>query len=217
LKNYGQIKPVFDEILGIKKVTHKISGPAVVYDNVFEAGYFANYAEFREVGYAQLLTVIGRVEAQIESPGLPRFVNDRRVLIDAIGRFREACKYYKGDLANEHEVQDVFWVMLRPLFEKLRRDEALPKLGEKQYKPDFLIPELNTLIEVKYIGQATQTASIQDELLTDAVAYLKASTSYTSLIIIIYDAASKLRDGTPLKEELSTIPNVTNVFIFPKI
>jgi hypothetical protein len=102
-----------------------------------------------------LLRVIGRVRQLAEDPGLPQPAASVSQLVRTLRRFRECCQYRQQPLANEREVQDVLWIMLRSQLDRLDREETLAKFGAQAYKPDFGVPDLATLVEVKFIGEKT--------------------------------------------------------------
>ena len=59
---------------------------------------------------------------------------------------------------SERGVQDIIWIMLRAQSDRVDRESTPPRFGTKNYRPDFGIPDLSTLIEVKFIGERTRIA-----------------------------------------------------------
>jgi hypothetical protein len=55
----------------------------------------------------------------------------------------------------EREVQDILWLILRPVFDDLVDEETLHTVGHSTYRADFGIPSLGLLIEVKYARMAS--------------------------------------------------------------
>jgi len=81
-----------------------------------------------------------------------------------LSRFEAAMKRWRCDsdklknpirwpIVSEREVQDILYLVLRSYFDDLIDEEAMPKFGHKFHKPDFAIPSLRLLIEVKYAYQ----------------------------------------------------------------
>ena len=67
-------------------------------------------------------------------------------------RFESAMRRWKPEwhVSNEKDVQHIIWLILRSYFDDLVDEETLPKFGHSSYKPDFGIPSLSLLIEIKY-------------------------------------------------------------------
>ena len=107
--------------------------------------------------------------------------------------------------------------MLRSQFERVEREEILPTFGTKAYKPDFGIPDLRVLVEVKFIGQKTKVANIQEEILADIPGYLNDSTKYDGVIEVVYDHAQQLRDAKPFIEDLRNVEGIVEVIVVPGI
>ena len=107
------------------------------------------------------------------------------------------------------------WIMLRSQFDRVEREETLPKFGVKNYRPDFGIPDLQVLIEAKFISEKTQVSKIQEEVLADIPGYLSGSSGYNSLITFVYDSAHKLRDTRSFIEDIRSVDGIIDVIIVP--
>jgi hypothetical protein len=70
---------------------------------------------------------------------------------------------------------------------------------------------------VKYIGLQTRVAAIQEEILADIPAYLGEHTNYSGLIVLVYDAAQKLRDPRKFTEDLKRVEGIVEVIVVPGI
>ncbi len=139
-------------------------------------------------------------------------------LIRVLRRFRECCQYLKSPPKREAEVQDIVWIMLRSHFDRLDREDTLPRFGVKNYKPDFGVPDLRTLVEVKFVGEKTKVGEdIQESILGDIPGYLNQHSKYDNLIVLVYDAAHKLRDPRKFIEDLRSADGIIEVFIIAGI
>jgi len=136
-------------------------------------------------------------------------------LVQILRRFRECCQYIIELPQKEKDVQTILWIMLRSHFDNLEKEETLPKFGIKNYKPDFGIPELRVLIEVKFIGIKTEISSIQEEILGDVPGYLNSATNYDSVFVFVYDAAHKLRDYKKFARDLESVEGIATVIVIP--
>lgn len=114
---------------------------------------------------------------------------------------------------SEREVQDIMWLMLRPYFKDLIDEETLPKLGHSAYKPDFAIPSLRTLLEVKYVRKKGDFKTVEKEILEDSVAYLTNTKDYGKLIVFIYDHSSSVQEHEVTMRDLCKVSNITDVVI----
>ena len=108
-------------------------------------------------------------------------------------------------------------MILRSHFDRLDREETLPKFGAKSYKPDFGVPDLRTLIEAKFIGQKTEVSDIQEGILADVPGYVNNATNYDTIAVFVYDAAHKLRDPRKFIEDLRSIDEILDVIVVPGI
>ncbi|MDD5222692.1 MAG: hypothetical protein PHE84_01765 [bacterium] len=217
---YGEVEEVIDQLEGIQKIEvpeFDKRRPSVFYKNYIEAGYLSRRQIYQHEGYTQLIKIIGRVRQLAEDPTLPRIEPSVSHLVQTIRRFRECCQYLSNRPNNEKDVQDILWIILRSHFERIDREEVLPRFGAKAYKPDFGIPDLRVLIEVKYIGEKINLPSIQEEILSDIPGYLGSNTKYDGIIIFIYDAAQKLRDSRKFVEDLRSVEGIIDIVITPGI
>lgn len=122
----------------------------------------------------------------------------------------------KWEIAREEHVQDIIWVMLRGYFPDIIPEDSLPKIGEIFYKPDFGIPSLRLLIEVKYAYKGEDFKRIQKEIHEDSIVYLQRTNIYSKLLIFIYDASCSVEKHNTYKEELKKLAGVEDVIIVCK-
>ncbi len=218
-EKYGEVEDIVEQIVGRKEVSISVDGDASpsTYANFIEAGYLSGKTTYAYEGYTQLLKVIGRVRRLAESPGASLDQPSVTGLIRVLGRFRECCQFTEEAPRSERDVQDIVWIMLRSHFDRIDREETLPRLGIKNYRPDFGVPELNTLVEVKFIGESTNLSAIQEELLADIPGYLQDKTRYAGIVILVYDAAQKLRDARRFVEDLRKVEGILDVVVVPGI
>ena len=215
---YGEVADVIEQFEGRAEIVIPGGhGTKSVFPNYIEAGYLSGRTMHTHQGYTQLLKVIGKVRAQASRMPRPRDESSVSLLLRILGRFRECCQYLREPPADERAVQDVVWIMLRSQFDRVDREGTLPKFGLKSYRPDFGVPEVRTLVEVKFIGDKTDPARTQDELLADVPAYLTNQSAYDGIVIVVYDAAHKLRDPVPFVEDLRRVEGVLDVIVVPGI
>ncbi|GAA3041240.1 hypothetical protein [Actinokineospora globicatena] len=141
-----------------------------------------------------------------------------------LSRFEDAMRrwrYDKDDLQHpirwpirsEREVQDILWLILRPVFDDLVDEETLRKLGHSTYRADFGIPSLELLIEVKYARSAADFKKYEKEILEDYTAYLTGNEAYRKLAVFIYDESASSQEYGTTRNALLKMPNITDVII----
>lgn len=215
---YGEVADVVEQFEGRAEIKVLLGGGAQgVFPNFIEAGYLSGRSMHSHAGHTQLLKVIGKAKAHAQRQIPPRDEVSLGQLLRILRRFRECSQYLRTPPEDERAVQDVVWIMIRSHFERVDRENTLPQFGLKAYKPDFGIPELRTLIEVKYVGEKTDPRRIQDEILSDVPAYLSSQVDYDGLIAFVYDAAQKLRDPAPFVEDLRSVDTILDVVVVPGI
>jgi hypothetical protein len=215
---YGEVALAFEQVVG--KLSVRVPpGPSggSVFPNYFEAGYLSGRTFYVSQAYNELLKVVGSVRARASAEAAEPDERSIGSVLQILQSLRECCQYVRTPPKDERDVQDIVWIMLRARFDRLQREETLPRFGAKQYRPDFGIPELRLLVEVKFIGGSSQTAAIQDEILADAPAYIGDHTAYTQMIVLIYDAAHKLRDARPIIDACKQVPGILEVIVVPGI
>lgn len=212
---YGEIEDVVHQFEGIEsiKVESGGGGTSAIHKDWISAGWLSGRTFHTGAGRKQLLKVIAKVKAKLGDPGSPEPPTSIDQLLRALRRFRECCQFIERPPTNERHVQDIIWTMLRAQFDRLDREETLPKFGVKGYRPDFGVPDLRTLVEVKFIGQKTEVGGIQEEILADVPGYLTASGSYVGIVVFVYDAGHKLLDSRKFTEDLRTVTGIVDVIV----
>lgn len=114
---------------------------------------------------------------------------------------------------NEKEVQDIIeQLLIGKGFSKgidYDRETGRVKISAKEVIPDFILPKLNTALEVKYSTGKTKSKAIIDEINADIQSYSK---NYESILFIIYDLGS-IRDEDEFKNDLDNSDNINLVII----
>jgi REase_DpnII-MboI len=216
---YGEVEELVRRFGGENRVEVPLFSGAksAVYPNFIEAGFLSGRTIHRQEGYAQLLKIIGKVRQASSDPHSPPAPPTVTNLIQTLRRFRECCQYIQTPPQNEREVQDTIWIMLRSQYERVDREDMLPRFGAKAYRPDFGIPDLQTFVEVKFIGEKTDVATIQEEILADVPGYLNATTKFSGIVELVYDHAHKLRDPRKFIEDLRAVEGILDVIVVPGI
>lgn len=150
-----------------------------------------------------------------ESPTVAQTGHSIAHLIDVLRRFRQCCQLLDPPPESEDVVQRILWIILRSHFDQIVRHDTLPKFAAKSYIPDFGVPDLRTLLEVKFVGTKTEVARIQEEILADVPGYLNDATDYDFIVVFVYDEAHKLRDAKKFTEDLESVHGIVKVIVVP--
>jgi hypothetical protein len=104
-------------------------------------------------------------------------------------------------IEDEYDVQDILYVMMKGSFSTLQYEDPTQKVGINSARPDFAIHDLNTYIEVKFIGRKGQEKDIQDECSLDIQKY-GALDDCNKIIFFIYDPKKCIDNSYAFRAEL---------------
>lgn len=141
-----------------------------------------------------------------------------------LSRFEDAMRQwrYDGDnlehpikwpITSEREVQNILWIMLRPVFNDLVDEETLRKVGHSTYRADFGIPSLGLLIEVKYARKAADFKTFEKEISEDYVAYFAGNGPYRKMLVFIYDESVSVQEHGTTRNALLRMDDIVDVII----
>lgn len=144
-----------------------------------------------------------------------------------LSRFEDGMKRWRYDtdsktspvqwpVNEEREVQDIVWLILRSYFDDLVDEERLPKFGHASYKPDFAIPSLRLLIEVKVAYSRDDFKKIEQAIMVDSIGYLTNSSNYDKILVFIYDKSASVQEHNTTKRALKQIDKIDDVVIVSK-
>lgn len=162
--------------------------------------------------------------AQIVTASIDETLLSRTHVGVLLSRFEAAMRQwrYDGDdldnpirwpITSEREIQNILWLMLRPVFDDLVEEETLRRLGHSTYRADFGIPSLALLIEVKYARKAADFKTFEKEIYDDYIGYLAGNSSYRQMTVFIYDESSSVQEHDTTRNALLKLPDITDVII----
>jgi hypothetical protein len=136
----------------------------------------------------------------------------RRWRWDDDDRVKEPIRW---PITSEREIQDILYLVLRSVFDDVNDEDPNPKVGHASTRSDFGIPSLRLLIEVKYIyaGTAGEFKKIEQEVMTDSVAYLQRATHYDEIVAFIYDSTASVEHHELTRDALTNVPGIADVII----
>lgn len=170
------------------------------------------------IWYAANQSITNDIETILISPSHVSAILSR--FEDAMRRWRydtgKTKKEIRWPVTQEREVQDIVWLILRSYFNDLVDEESLPKFGHSSYKPDFGIPSLNLLIEVKVAYKKEDFKKIEKEIMEDIVGYLINTNQYKKIIAFIYDKSGSVQEHNTTRNALIKIDAIEDVIIVSK-
>lgn len=121
------------------------------------------------------------------------------------------------EVEDEYDVQDLFHSLLTLYFNDIRPEEWTPSYAGGSSRVDFLLPEINTIIEIKKTRQSLKTRELGEQLLIDIARY-KKHPACKRLICFVYDPEGRVSNPGGLESDLSNCDEIIQVqtVIVPK-
>lgn len=132
-------------------------------------------------------------------------------VLSALGQFQECVRYLntrrsKGavvDIRGEDDLQDVLYLMLRPLITDLTPENPTDKVASRYSFEDFLSKESGIVVEAKYVRDKKHGKEITRELNDDIEIY-RNHPNCDCLVFFIYDPNSLVPDVTALHKHVES-------------
>jgi len=106
------------------------------------------------------------------------------------------------DVNDEYDVQNLFHSLLCMYFNDIRSEEWVPSYAGSASRSDFLLPEINTVIEIKKTRQSMTTKELGEQLIIDIARY-KKHPQRRRLICFIYDPEGRVTNPRGIENDLS--------------
>jgi len=134
---------------------------------------------------------------------------DATAIISALNEFQECVRYLntrrsKGavlNLESEADVQDALFLMLRPWITDLGPENPTDLVSNRYAIKDFICPSARTVIEVKYVRDASHGKSISKEMHDDIEVYRHHPRCRT-ILFFVYDPNSLIPDQLALRTQI---------------
>jgi hypothetical protein len=125
-------------------------------------------------------------------------------------RFHEVVKQLRIRHANratveiqdEYDVQDLMHALLRIFFEDVRDEEWTPRYAGGSSRMDFLLPDEETVLEVKKTRNGLGSKEIGEQLIIDIAKY-QQHPKCKRLICFVYDPDARISNPRGLEKDLS--------------
>lgn len=171
---------------------------------------YAGVESIRGVVSAALARV-RRNPGAIKSTGTgPSAGNDPHILARLAARLplvaRQLRRRYNRrptlDVADEHDVQDLLHSILTIHFDGIRPEEWTPGYAGGSSRMDFLLPEIEVVVETKMARQGLTGKQLGDELLIDIARYAEHPRCRT-LYCIVYDPEARIANARGIENDLT--------------
>ena len=127
--------------------------------------------------------------------------SQRERLLSILEAFNECVAYLHGrrvkaktlEVASEAAIQDVLFLMLKPVFPELTFEDPSPKSAASYAIKDFYFPSMKLVLEAKYVGSRDEVRAVEKQLADDIWKY-SAHPDCEYLIFFIYDPYPHIAD-----------------------
>jgi predicted nuclease with TOPRIM domain len=106
------------------------------------------------------------------------------------------------DVADEHDVQDLFHALLRLHFDDIRSEEWTPSYAGRSSRMDFLLKSERIVVETKRTRKGLDARKVGEELTID-IAHYRAHQDCKMLVCFVYDPENRISNPAGLESDLS--------------
>jgi len=125
-------------------------------------------------------------------------------------KFHSCCRQARSrydkrptiDVKDEYDVQDLIHILLRLHFSDVRKEEYTPSYAGGSSRMDFLLKDIQTVIEVKKTRDTLKAKEIGEELIIDIAKY-KTHPDCKKLYCFVYDPEGLIANPKSLESDLS--------------
>jgi hypothetical protein len=182
--------------------------------NWLNSSSYASVEEIRSVVGA-VITRIERNPALFEAAPGPINTNpDEGVLLDSLDRivrrFHGVAVQLRSrhsdrptlDIQDEYDVQDLMHALLRLDFDDVRPEEWVPSYAGSASRTDFLLPQIDTVIEIKKTRPGLNAKAVGEQLIIDIARY-KKHPQCRRLVCFVYDPEGRVANPTGIENDLN--------------
>lgn len=105
------------------------------------------------------------------------------------------------DINDEYDVQDLLHALLREHFDDIRPEEWNPSYAGGSSRTDFLLPSIDTFIEVKMTRKGLADREIGEQLIVDIEKY-QSHPQCRRLICFVYDPSGYIANPSGIENDL---------------
>lgn len=105
-------------------------------------------------------------------------------------------------ITDEYDAQDLMRSLLAIFFEDVRPEDVVPTTAGASSRVDFVLPDFELAVELKFARDSMSAKSLGEELIVDRERYA-ANTRVRHLICLVFDHEGRLRNPRGLEGDLS--------------
>ncbi|MDA9419313.1 hypothetical protein XI04_03855 [Bradyrhizobium sp. CCBAU 11430] len=106
------------------------------------------------------------------------------------------------EVENEYDVQDLLHALLVIYFDDIRKEEWSPSYAGGASRMDFLLPEVETVVEIKMTRPSLTTKQLGEQLIVDIAKY-KQHPMCRGLYCVVYDPSGRIANPRGVENDLS--------------
>lgn len=161
-----------------------------------------------------VLTRVRRSAASLRStkisPGSPTAPERVEALFRIGERFHLVAKQLRSrrenrptlDVNDEYDVQDLFHSLLRIPFDDVRPEEWTPSYAGGASRMDFILPEIEAVVEIKKSRPGLSARELGEQLIVDIAKYKKHPNCRT-LFCFVYDPDGRIANPRGIENDLN--------------
>lgn len=106
------------------------------------------------------------------------------------------------DIDDEYDVQDLFHALLRIPFDDVRPEEWTPSYAGGASRVDFLLPEIEAVVEIKKSRAGLGARELGEQLIVDIAKY-KRHPNCRTLFCFVYDPDGRIANPRGIENDLN--------------
>jgi hypothetical protein len=106
------------------------------------------------------------------------------------------------DIGDEYDVQDLFHALLRIPFDDVRPEEWAPSYAGGASRMDFVLPEIEAVVEIKKSRPGLGAKELGEQLIVDIAKY-KKHPSCRTLFCFVYDPDGRIHNPRGIESDLN--------------
>lgn len=120
------------------------------------------------------------------------------------------------DVVDEYDLQDLFHALLTVHFADVRKEEWVPSYAGGASRMDFLLPDVEAVVELKMTRPNLSTKQLGEQLIIDITRY-KSHPACRALFCVVYDPGGRVVNPRGVEKDLEAVSSqiLTRIMIVP--
>lgn len=214
---YQEYKSIFSSL--VAEIAKQKPSYAKQYDDVTKSEM---YYDLKLEEYDGIINAINHeieLGMIVDEGDMSKCNNDQNIIL-IFEKFHNICRQvrsrYSGrdtlDVKDEYDVQDLLHSLLRLFFNDIRQEEYTPSYAGSSARMDFLLSDIESVIEVKKTRDGLRDKEIGNQLIEDITRY-KIHPKCKILYCFVYDPDGFIGNPRGLEKDLSGIKDGLNVIV----